>query len=668
MKTISLKKVSAVAVASLGFGLLSVVPAQSAITAGTGTLTVAAATVDDEFATTSSTAAGSFTMGFTAGATSDAVVVTATIATSVSGATATVAVGTGGTAVGSATLANSGATATVTAASATASGGTFPVTATVSKPGVYVVTLTPNAAGTAAGMPIRTITMTLSALFAKTGDGLANGTASKSTVTGVAGSANSVTLGAVQQGTTARLITISGAGATIASGGTVATGGLSSVQAAGSAATITDIVVNTPSVGVATVNIFEQSAPGIYSATPLSTVTITVNATANVGTYSSTFTKVFLSDTVGTAETVADDTVTKSMAVSATSVAQIDVTLKDAQDLALASKTVTAIISGAGLISAANDGTAKANVAVLTTGAGGDDILYVYGSGVAGKGIITISYGTTVLATKTVTFYGDATKIVATQVLKRASSSGAVLGDTSSATTAAVTLLVTDAANNPVPSITPTITSATPTVISTGTCSASSATGVSFCSVTSAAETAGKTASVTFKTTVNTVDVVSNAVVFTLGGALAKYSIAFDKTSYTAGSLMKLVITGVDSKNLPTFDGSKDILDGNASGNGAGVVTSASVTNDWTAAVAGLTFVDGKAELSIYAPLSAGPFSVVLDVASGFETAIGSTTLTASTTVTDASAAIQTSIAALNAKIVALNALIAKIMKRLNIR
>ena len=40
MKTISLKKVSALAVASLGFGLLSVVPAQAAAeelgTAGTG--------------------------------------------------------------------------------------------------------------------------------------------------------------------------------------------------------------------------------------------------------------------------------------------------------------------------------------------------------------------------------------------------------------------------------------------------------------------------------------------------------------------------------------------------------------------------------------------------------------------------------------------------------
>jgi hypothetical protein len=33
VKTISLKKVSAVAVASLGFGLLSVIPAQAAITA-----------------------------------------------------------------------------------------------------------------------------------------------------------------------------------------------------------------------------------------------------------------------------------------------------------------------------------------------------------------------------------------------------------------------------------------------------------------------------------------------------------------------------------------------------------------------------------------------------------------------------------------------------------
>ena len=664
MKTISLKKVSAVAVASLGFGLVSVVPAQAAASAGAIATAGSVTSVDAAWGSASSTATLDITSSFTASAANETFAVTATWSAPAASTAANVDLALDGSSSTDA-RSNNNDTVTNTAGGSGSITSTNTMTVTADKPGTYVVTLT----GVGAGGATKVVTFNFASIYAKTGDGLSSGTASKTAVTGVAGPANSVTLAAAQQGTTARLITISGAGATIATGGTVATGGLSSVLAAGTSQSTTDIVINTPTVGVATVNIYEQSAAGIYSATPLSTVTITVNSTANVGTYSATYTKVFLSDTVGTAETVADDTVTKSMAVSGTAIAQIDVTLKDAQDLALASKTVTATISGAGLISAANDGSAKASVAVLTTGNGGDDILYVYGSGVAGKGTITISYGTTVLATKTVTFFGNTSRIVATQVLNRASSAGAALGDTSSAATAAVTLLVTDSAGNPVPSITPVFVSATPTVISTGSCSASTATGASYCSVTSAAGTAGKTASVTFKTTVNTVDVVSNAVVFTLGGALAKYSVAFDKTTYAQGELMNLVVTGVDADGIATFDGSKDILDGAASGNGAGVVTSASVTNDWTSAVAGLTFVDGKAKLSIYAPLSAGPFSVTLDVASGFETAVGATTLTASTKVVDANqSSLLTQIDALNAKIVALNALIAKIMKKLGVK
>ena len=44
MKTISLKKVSAVAVASLGFGLLSVVPSNAAGTSTLGTMVLSSTT------------------------------------------------------------------------------------------------------------------------------------------------------------------------------------------------------------------------------------------------------------------------------------------------------------------------------------------------------------------------------------------------------------------------------------------------------------------------------------------------------------------------------------------------------------------------------------------------------------------------------------------------
>jgi hypothetical protein len=69
------------------------------------------------------------------------------------------------------------------------------------------------------------------------------------------------------------------------------------------------------------------------------------------------------------------------------------------------------------------------------------------------------------------------------------------------------------------------------------------------------------------------------------------------------------------------------------------------------------------AKAAVFAPTVPGAFSVLATTG-----ATGGATITASSSVTDANASIATSIASLNAKIVALNALIAKIMKRLNIR
>jgi len=71
VKTISLKKVSAVAVASLGFGLLSVVPAQAAVSAGADEITNAQMKSVNVTAPTAPTvgAVAAFTIGITAAAT-----------------------------------------------------------------------------------------------------------------------------------------------------------------------------------------------------------------------------------------------------------------------------------------------------------------------------------------------------------------------------------------------------------------------------------------------------------------------------------------------------------------------------------------------------------------------------------------------------------------------
>jgi hypothetical protein len=125
---------------------------------------------------------------------------------------------------------------------------------------------------------------------------------------------------------------------------------------------------------------------------------------------------------------------------------------------------------------------------------------------------------------------------------------------------------------------------------------------------------------------------------------------------------MTITITGVDATGAATFDGSKDIFV-------TAITPSASTTYSSTADLAGVDFVDGKGTITMFAPLTAGPFSVTAGIEAGFQTAMGGiTSSTVSTTVTDGTAALITQIDALNAKIVALNALIAKIMKKLGVR
>jgi hypothetical protein len=299
------------------------------------------------------------------------------------------------------------------------------------------------------------------------------------------------------------------------------------------------------------------------------------------------------------------------------------------------------------------------------TGASKTFVVSIYGNGSTGTATVTVTSGA-FSVTRTVTFYGVASKIVATQVLKRVSSSGAQLGDTTAETSTAVSLLVTDSTGNPVAGVTPTAVPGTASIIASGNCSASNAAGKSFCSVTSAASTSGKTGTVTFKTTVAAVDIISNAVTFTSGGALAKYSAAFGKAVYAPGEKMTLVLSGTDAAGNPSFDGATDILDGSAASTPFAVTTSSSVTNDWTAAATSIVFVDGKGSLEIFAPLSAGPFSVTLNTIAGLETAMGATTLTASTTVSDSASlsALTTLVNSLIAKINALNKLVIKIQKK----
>jgi hypothetical protein len=143
----------------------------------------------------------------------------------------------------------------------------------------------------------------------------------------------------------------------------------------------------------------------------------------------------------------------------------------------------------------------------------------------------------------------------------------------------------------------------------------------------------------------------------TVGGSISSEVLSFDKTAYASGEAMVITRTAKDSSGNPVFDGA------------AAPAVSFSKAVGGTAPAAGFYRLGASASStsaatsSVFAPVSPGAFNAVAT-----SSATGAPTITASASVTDANAGLLTQIDALNAKIVALNALIAKIMKKLGVK
>jgi hypothetical protein len=529
-------------------------------------------------------------------------------------------------------------------------------------------------------------------------DGLASGataTAGNDACNGVAGAANTVSIEFEDAPATSR-VTVSGAGASITSNDNptdlvVATNGLSGTFSATAAGNDANITVSTTAIGTVTVSLFELVSAGIYGATAEETVTVTVNATASSGVVSTIYSKVSVGDGVQGATGItsgSDDTIAESGLTAGSLAAIISVEGKDALNAALTTGTVKAeVTSGPGIVSvdndAANNGTdglyadggktdsASVDASGAGTLANGDDItgvayVHVYADGTAGVSTIKISLGTTVLATKTVTFYANVATVVATQSLSVASTAGATLGDSTSATAGAVYVKLTDSNNNPAVAAV-TATPADTTVISTGTCAAvATVPGTYSCEVLSAANTSGKSTTVVFSAVGASSAVIKSApITFTLGGATpSTVTMAFDKALYTSGAPVTLTITAKDSSGNPVSDGAKANLvatAGLAFNYATGIATTGTEVN-------ALKFNKGIATIKTFAPLAGGSISVSGTLGTGVATAAQGSAVSTTAAVTDASSTLMTQIDALNAKIVALNALIAKIMKKLGVK
>jgi hypothetical protein len=674
------KRIAFVAVTAMGAGVLSVAPAFAAAATATAVapLTTAAG------ATADTNSIGTVTFGgITSGSTADTFAVN--VLTGPAGGVLTIGrIGTNGT--DTTHTVGAGASDYTEGASDANGNAALTVTGSFSLPGTYTVQwgTTTTITGT------YTVTGQRNSIAALIADGVSEVAATatnRTTANGVVGSFNTVTVGVLSGsgvavaggntiGTAGRrtLVTVSGAGATITSSTnlTVAENKLSAVTTTANMTFASNpgaVVINTPQAGTVTVQSFlESSNSGIFSATADQTVTITVGTAAANGVLSvANSTEILAGVAAAPAVAGVDDVVTAANGASAsTQAANIVVTLQDGAKNALAGQTVTAVITGPGLLGY-NENEATTNAAATAravsggtgTGNTNQSVITVWpdrtGAGVA---TVTMSVGSTVIGTKTITFTGDARTLTAGALKPHI-----VVGSAPDA----VWVLAVDTAGTPV-AYSPVGTSSATAVVasSLSNCATASAAeillgapkGSSVCDITGSSV---GTATLTIAAGATTTNSPTVAIRVTKS-TIAAITLTTDKASYTPGEKITLRLTARDADGQLIGAGSYDVMEG---------AQTASQALTGTAFADGAhTFNAGVASTTYFAPLVAGPFTFTAKTtaAAPFETAAQNLTLTAAANVAIAPSAeltaITTLVNSLIAKINALNKLVIKIQKK----
>jgi hypothetical protein len=430
------------------------------------------------------------------------------------------------------------------------------------------------------------------------------------------------------------------------------------------------------------------------------TVSITVAASA---TYSNTLSTAFQSFGAGSAAPTAattaapiNQTSTKGGLDAINDVASsIDVVVKGSTGGDYTAASLSAEISGPGYLVWADEAATTADKCAVSPQYGANigrslaaravdaqSRIAVCADGTSGVATVTIKMtdaddAVYTLATRTVTFFGAVSKIVATGVLTNARAAGASATGAGQANrdglddTPSVIVFATDKNGVGVTGLTVSakssdvtvMNSALPTIAEDVKTSANiySSGGAGYYNIqtqsASSAVSGGK-ATMTFRVVDPAGDgttYLTSDVAFTIGGSVSTETISFDKTAYAPGEAMVVTITAKDSSGNPVYDGaaSPAISFSKAAGGSA---------------IGASTYTAGKSATSataptVFAPVIAGSFQALATSGNTAKSAI-----TASASVTDANAGLLTQIDALNAKIVALNALIAKIMKKLGVK
>ena len=708
MKTISLKKVSAVAVASLGFGLLSVVPAQSAV------LNDAALTTVIKVATVDKTSAGFVN-------TSTAITIETAGTGILTGAIKLIRPD--GTTAGYAGSSFVDATATVVGTAAnTTNLMTYTLTAgVINQTGLWTIkaigdstgTTTPTTAANfdaVAGGNVDTTTYPVFAAGPSFSGGfgrtVTSATAISQDVNGVATVnivsdststsyvVSSTGVGAITSafasnaGLTGQTLTSNASDTVTNNNGTNPSGGVTYTPNVAGKSFI-QVKASSAAAGTQTISVTPLNASG----TPGTPVTATVTWGATPAFSTGTTTSIRNSTTNINATSDATILVSKSLATQA---ANIIVTVKDAAGNALNGQTISASVSGPGLIGAsatATAGNASARVASVALSASQNVAsVHVWSDGTSGVGTVTILVGSAVAATETVNFFDSPATVTAVQNHKILNSSGGAAGITPAANagsgatialTPAVILTVLDknglnvtgltAASNSISAVSSdsTVMSSTITLAqSDGTGAANPVANNYNVQVTSVAKASGSTATLTFRVALGTTPetyVTATPLTYTLGGSPQTVILGLDRTSYTPGQAASVSLALRDSSGNPARDGDHTgVLAGELSSN-LGIQGKVA----FNATAQDVSSLGGVAIVKVNAPATGGTWTVsgtTGSSTSNLATAERAKAISVSATVVSENAGLLTQIDALNAKIVALNALIAKIMKRLGVK
>jgi trimeric autotransporter adhesin len=362
------------------------------------------------------------------------------------------------------------------------------------------------------------------------------------------------------------------------------------------------------------------------------TLTITVTTKASISTVATQATSIL--NAGETTSATADMTVTGSRTASTTvAAATIKVGLQNAAKIAVTAESFTATIAGPGILgSGAETGTTidgpNATGRAITVKNG--DVVQVFPDGTSGVATITInSAAGAILATETVTFFGDVATIVST--VKKP-----VLGGTT-AVDGVLEIVVKDSAgvvvSNLGGSASVRLVSSDTTKIAgayTAVTPVWSATTQSY--LVPVTPVAAGTANVTVTTKSSataTTGVDAAAVSVRVGGAAAQLDgvlVSTDKLTYAPGELVTLTVTPTDAAGLVLSDETYTVF------TSAGIVASHSVTSPTAGfslaqagaqdgGVAGTGTVTGVATYKFYAPNIEGDMTLSWTRSTSFATA-----------------------------------------------